>query len=257
MSVDANASGLSASTVSGATASGRVGGSGDQWSILVPRGETPSTTLSDVEDLIGLALTTGWRRSGWVPIHAAGVVKNGRCVVLCATSGGGKTTLTLALVRRGWRALGDDKLLLSCPGGSPELGGLVHTCNLHPQTRAWFPEVGDLERLPVYSAWTEKRRVSIDSVWPGGTVAGGRPTHIVQLDRSETYQGVRVLPLAQREILPTLLRQTVLPSDRGVTSQMLRTIADATRDLRGLRIEVGRDAYRDSACLEAFEAALT
>ena len=256
MSVDSHADGLFASTVSGACASGRLGDAGDEWSIGVSRGETTPGTLSDVEDLIGLALTTGWRRHGWVPIHAAGVVKDGRCVVLCATSGGGKTTLTLGLVRRGWQAIGDDKLLLSCGTGSPTLAALVHTCNLHPQTRAWFPEVGDLRRLPVYSAWTEKRRVPIEAVWPGGTAAGGRPTHIAQLDRSDAYQGIRVMPLAPAEILPTLLRQTVLPNDRGVARQMLQTIADSARHLCGVRVEIGKDAYRDGACLEALEAAL-
>ena len=177
-------------------------------------------------------------------------------IVAAPRSGGGKTTLTLALVRRGWQAIGDDKLLLACSGQGPQVGALVHTCNLHPQTRAWFPEVGDLERLPVYSAWTDKRRVPIETVWPGGTSGGGLPTHVVQLSRGDVEGKIRVEPLAHAEILPTLLRQTVLPGDPAVTRQMLRTLAAATQGLQGLQIEVGLNAYRDDACLDILEAAL-
>ena len=256
MSVDAVDSGLTASSMSGAGAAGRLRDTADEWSISVPAGDLTVGSLSDIEDLVGLALTTGWRRGGWVPVHAGAVVRGKRCVLLCAASGGGKTTLTLALVRRGWQAIGDDKLLLACSGQGPQVGALVHTCNLHPQTRAWFPEVGDLERLPVYSAWTDKRRVPIETVWPGGTSGGGLPTHVVQLSRGDVEGKIRVEPLAHAEILPTLLRQTVLPGDPAVTRQMLRTLAAATQGLQGLQIEVGLNAYRDDACLDILEAAL-
>ena len=91
--------------------------------------------------------------------------------------------MTAAFVRRGWRTLGDDKLLARLDAdGSVRVAALLHTFNLHPSTRTWFPEVGDLERLPTYSAWTEKRKVAVSSIWDAATADVGVPNRVVALD---------------------------------------------------------------------------
>ncbi len=77
----------------------------------------------EIEDLLSLVLTTGWRRAGWVPLHGGGLVRDGRGLLCVATSGGGKTTFTVSLIRRGWRALGDDKVLLATAAGAPRVVG--------------------------------------------------------------------------------------------------------------------------------------
>ena len=172
---------LRATTLIGAAASGCLGADGDDWTVTAPDEAIAEGTLEDVEDLVGLALTTGWRRAGWVPLHAAGIVDDrGNCALVCAPSGGGKSTMTAAFVRRGWRALGDDKLLARVDDdGTVRVAALLHTFNLHPATRAWFPEVGDLEQLPTYSAWTDKRKVSASAIWSGATADIGAPTRVV------------------------------------------------------------------------------
>ena len=169
---------LRATTLIGAAASGCLGADGDDWTITAPDEAIAEGTLEDIEDLVGLALTTGWRRAGWVPLHAAGIVDDrGNCALVCAPSGGGKSTMTAAFVRRGWRALGDDKLLARVDDdGTVRVAALLHTFNLHPATRGWFPEVGDLEQLPTYSAWTDKRKVSASSIWSDATADVGAPT---------------------------------------------------------------------------------
>src|SRR5205085_5151140 len=131
MSVDSTDDGLHVATENGAFAIGTFADQGECWSIEARpellRGD-PRNYLLDVEDIVELALTTGWRRAGWVPMHAATVVRDGTCAFLCAQSGGGKTTLTASLVRRGWRAVGDDKGLLQCrDDGSPVVKALQHS----------------------------------------------------------------------------------------------------------------------------------
>ncbi len=223
----------------------------------------PRTTHSgeavpeDIEDLVGLALTTAWRGLGLVPVHAGAVVHNGACALLCAPSGGGKTTLTAALIRRGWATLGDDKLLLSLgPDGRPRLEALIHTFNLHPNARRWFPEVGELAALPRYSAWTEKRKVRIADIWPGVTCERGEPTHLVRVHRHEGADGVRVRALPAAELLSILLRQTVIPNDRRLARGILATVAATAGRLVGLEVELGHDVYRDPDRLAALEGAL-
>lgn len=228
------------------------------WHLGVPPGCDDPWILIDIESLLTLVLTVGWRRLGWVPLHVAGLVKEKRCAVLCAESGGGKTSLTAAMVRAGWRTLGDDKLLLRLDAsGTPELRALVHTFNLHPQTRRWFPEVGDLEQLPIYSEWTEKRKVRPETIWPGCTVEHAHPTHLVQVERLETGGSVQVVEMSREKLVGTLLRQTVIPSDAEIASPILNTVARVASSLSGLEVSIGEDAYAAPDCLEPLLSALS
>jgi len=197
-----------------------------RWTMLVPRASNDPWVLTDIESLLSLVLTEGWREAGWVPLHAAAVVRNDTCALICAESGGGKTSLTAALVRQGWQTLGDDKLLLRIGAdGAPELRGLVHTFNLHPRTRSWFPEVGDLERLPAYSDWTEKRKVHPETIWPGSTTNEAAPSVLLHLSTGTPNRKTTLTridcpsdpfhlsdPLSPASVLSILLHRTVVPS---------------------------------------------
>jgi hypothetical protein len=257
MTVDRTADGFVATTVGGASARCRTGPDGDDWNVTVPPDAEAAGRLDELEDLLTLVLTTGWRRAGWVPVHAAAVARDGVAAVLCAPSGGGKSTLTAALLAAGWRAVGDDKLLLRTgDDGRPELAALLHTFNLHPRTSEWLPEVGDLEQLPVYSSWTEKRKVRAGDLWPDAVALAARPTHVVDLQRDDGVDGVHVAALATADVLPLLLRQTVVPTDRDVARTILSTLAATSRHVTGVRLRIGRDAYRDPAAAALVGAAI-
>jgi len=228
-----------------------------EWKLVVPRRPGDIWVLTDIEHLLSLVLTVGWRSAGWVPVHAGAVVSGDRCAIVCAESGGGKTSLTAALIRAGWRTLGDDKLLLRLTEqGTAELRALVHTFNLDPRTRDWFPEVGDLERLPRYSEWTHKRKVCPTDIWPGTTIASARPSHVIQLLRDGRTTGMAMAPLDRREVLSVLLRQIVIPADRDAAEPLLRTAVTTAGTLAGVRLSVGENAYADSAWIDALRTAL-
>jgi len=255
MRVDATAAGLRATCESGAAAAYTA--ASRSWCIGVPPRADGAAVPDDVEDLIGLVLATAWREAGWVPLHAGAVVRKGCCALLTAPSGGGKTTLTAAFVRRGWQTLGDDKLLVRVGADAvPEARALVHHCNLHPLTRRWFPEVGDLERLPRYSASTEKRKVHIDDIWPARTLTRGRPTHVVHIAASADARRLSATRLDATEILATLLRSTVIPNQPAPARPLLVTLAAVAKQLDGWRVDVGPDAYAEPDCLEPIEAVL-
>lgn len=248
-----------------------------RWTMLVPRASSDLWVLTDIESLLSLVLTEGWREAGWVPLHSGAVVLNDICALICAESGGGKTSLTAALVRRGWQTLGDDKLLLRIrDDGAPEVCGLVHTFNLHPRTRSWFPEVSDLERLPTYSDWTEKRKMHPESIWPGSTITKATPSVLFHLvGRNGKRGGVerngvpvvdplnppnRFLSLWQlhpASVLSILLHQTVVPSHAPTARPILATIARTARRIAGFRVDIGEDAYMNSECLSPLESVVT
>lgn len=254
MLVDRTAHGLHATTTSGARARARFSEDGERWHVAVSDALVEAGKLEEIEDILSLVLTTGWRREGWTPVHAAAVVKNGLCAIFCAPTGGGKTTLTAAFVRRGWQVLGDDKLLLRLRDGAPEIAALLHTFNLHPRTRDWFPEVGDLERLPRYSVWTEKRKVSASSIWSHAPCLRARPSVLVALRRQDSSHGPVARPMEVRDTLATLLRQTVIPSDPATARPIVATVAGAASRLRGVVVEIATDAYRHPSMLDELEA---
>jgi hypothetical protein len=256
INVDIAGAGLHATTLCGARSHSQHTGLTERWEMNVPVELVEATNLEDVEELVILALTAGWRNAGWVPVHAAAVTNGERCAVICAPSGGGKSTLTAAFVRRGWRAVGDDKLLLRMVDGRPHLAALQRTFNLHPRTSAWFPEVGDLEALPLYSTWTQKRKVKIASIWPEPTADDAHPTHLLRVSRSPNAGGIAYAPLDARETLTTLLRQVAIPTDRSTAHRILSAVAPTAERMRGFEVIVGDNAYGQSDALDSLEAAL-
>jgi hypothetical protein len=245
-----------AHTKHGFVAEGHTGSRRDVWVICVP----PQTLfgepeIGDIEDLFSLVCTAAWREEGWIALHAGAIAKNSTCALLCAPSGGGKSTLTAALVRNGWSTLGDDKLLLRRNGGEPRIHALLQTFNLDPATRRWF-DVGDLDALPRYSAWTNKRRVSVGVIAAGTAVRSARPTHVVRIVRNPKIYGMRATPMSGEDLLPALLRQIVLPRDRAVCHWILSETGKTARGLCGVRLEIGDDAYSTPYWLAAIENAL-
>jgi hypothetical protein len=255
MTVDETESGLYASCHSGSTCHYQT--VERRWTIAIPHGHSDSQIREDLVDFLNLALTESWRGLGWVPVHAASIMGDKSCALLCATAGGGKSTLTASMIRRGWKTLGDDKLLLRRNDeGTADVAALLHNFNLHPRTRDWFPEIGDLTGLPPYSPWTEKRKVSIESIWPGTTATGSRPTHLIEVARQPGTRGLRLSPLPQAQVLPLLMRQTVIPRHRVWAGQILATLAAAAARLQGWRIEIGDDSYERQDYLVEFETLL-
>jgi hypothetical protein len=258
MRVDKTALGLVATCRWGAAARSDAGRR--RWDLYIPpviRDADGVWTEDAIEDLLELVLTTAWRELGWIPLHAGAVVRERRCALLVAPSGGGKSTATAAMLHRGWRALGDDKALVALDGdGRPQVRGLAGRVNLDPRTATWFPELGDLEALPRLSQWTAKRQVAIEDIWHDGVASPAAPTHLVQLRRVRERRPTRVEPLSASEVLAALLRQTVIPADRDTARGILTVLARTARSLRGVCLEIGEDAYRDPAALDVLEQTL-
>jgi hypothetical protein len=259
MDVDSTPTGLYATTLCGASLQfDEAWENGEAWTIQFPDDHIETPAIDQIEDLVGLALVSGWRAAGWTPVHGGAVTKGDKCLLLCAMSGGGKSTLTAALVRDGWHTLGDDKLLLRVGAdGVPEVRALLHSFNLHPQSRNWFPEIGDLELLPRYSAWTPKRKVYADDVWPGRTAQRGRPTHVLRVGRDLRDVPIAIAPLAGDEMFRTLVGQIAIPNDPAVAKAAMRTVAKTIASgLRGLDVVIGEGAYRNPTTLATLTAAL-
>lgn len=256
MRVDRHGDEYTADGLSGLHARGISNSDADRWTISVPPILTfEELQIVELQDLLGLACTAGWRAAGWIAVHAGVVTKNEHTALLCASSGGGKSTLTTALVRNGWQTLGDDKVLLRCTR-QPVAASLLRTFNLDPRTAEWFASLAPLSELPRYSQWTQKRRVGVDAVRNGALRRRAVPTHVVQLVRSAQAVPARATAMQRSEVLPALLRQVVIPNDREIARALVSALAAASRGWRGFFFEIGENAYADDSWLNAFEGAL-
>lgn len=68
------------------------------------------------EMAMNLQLALGERR--YLLLHASGVERNGRAVLMTGVSGAGKSTLAALLMARGWRLMGDEFALLDPESGA-------------------------------------------------------------------------------------------------------------------------------------------
>lgn len=244
MDVDRCENEFAVSSLSGIAATGTTGTPLHRWVVHVPQSLTfDEASAGDIEDVISLVLTVAWRECGWQPVHAGAVTNGTRTLLLCAPSGGGKSTLTAALVRRGWLSLGDDKLLLGSRDGLPVVASLMRTFNLHPRTAAWFGELGEIDALPRYSAWTPKRRVALESLNAWQSTESAPLTDLIRIERSDAHAAARVEPLPRTQTLPALLRQIVIPTDARTGANVLRDCAAAARSVWSHRLDLGENAY--------------
>ena len=225
--------------------------------MVVPERIVAEGWWPEIEDLVSLVVTTGWRRAGWTPLHAAGLVRGATGVVVCATSRGGKTTFSMAMARRGWRLVGDDKLLLGRVGGRTVVGAVKHMLNVDPAATSWFPELGDLSHLPIYSEWSPKRRLSLGSVFPDAPERSMTPTHLISLVRQpDAGERIRVTPMTRADAIATLLRQTVIPMERTVARQVTSAVVGLAQSLEAIRVEVPDAVYADPDAVAPLDAIL-
>ena len=256
MLVDALPGGLRATTTRGAVLVGRFSEHGEAWHMTVPARIPDEGWWPEIEDLVSLVVTAGWRRAGWIPLHGAGLTRAGVGVLVCAASRGGKTTFALAMARRGWRVVGDDKLLLGVANGRPTVAAVKHMLNVDPALRAWFPELGDVGGLPIYSEWSPKRRVPLASIFPGAPAASMTVSHVISLARVDHGRDIRIGPMDMAETLSALLHQTVIPNDPRMARAIAASLVGIGQSARGLRVIVPDGIYADPDALEPVEAGL-
>lgn len=217
--------------------------------IIAPRHSDQETVVEEVEQQLVLLLARAWAGQGWTPLHAGSLIPPGvtDCVLVCAPSGVGKTTLISALLGRGWRTLGDDKVLLRKENGHVVARALSRRVHLHPALANWFPEIGEIEKWPRYSRWTEKRMVKTETIWPGQLMVSAIPAGLVQLARAENGPALEVEPFDSIRTLHSLLRQIVIPAHTADARPLVSCAAATAGRLRAALVTVGNNAFSNSS----------
>jgi hypothetical protein len=153
---------------------------GDLWTLSHP--------------LFTLPLVEMLKRRGLYGLHAGGVCRDGRALLLPGTSGAGKTTLTLALARAGLGFLGDDTLFLRRGPEGVEVLAFPDEFDLTDETVAFFPELSSLLDTERSEGWRKRqwRPAAAGVTWQAAPallvfphVAGVPESRLVPMDRGE------------------------------------------------------------------------
>ena len=188
--------------------------------------------------LFTLPLVELLKRRGLYALHAAGVLWNGRSLVLPGASGSGKSTLSIALARAGFPFLGDDTLFLQPRPEGLRLLAFPDEVDLTDETAAFFPETAALLATPRREGW-RKRRLRAEETFGTPLAAEAEPGLLVFPQISGRTESVLV-PMDSGEALIELASNVLLtePASSQAHFDALGALAAASSCWR---LETGRD----------------
>jgi hypothetical protein len=119
------------------------------------------------------------------PLHAACVELDGQGVLLCGNSGAGKSSLSFACARAGWKYISDDASYLVRKGGGRLIVGNSHQVRFRPSAAELFPELEGLSPTPRV---TGKPSIEVPTALMPGVTTARQSTveYIIFLNRVES-----------------------------------------------------------------------
>lgn len=188
--------------------------------------------------LFTLPLVEMLKRRGLWALHAAGLLWNGKAVVLAGASGSGKSTLAIALARSGFTFLGDDTLFLAPGPAGLRLLAFPDEVDLTDETASFFPELETLLAEPRREGW-RKRRLRAEETW-GAPVAEEMAPGLLIFPRISGRTESALSPLEPGEALIELA-SNVLLTEPASSQAHLDALANLAAASSCWRLETGRD----------------
>lgn len=188
--------------------------------------------------LFTLPLVEMLKRRGLFSLHAAALTLEGRTLLLPGTTGAGKSTLALALIRAGWCFMGDDTLFLRRAGGSVQVLAFPDEIDVTQQTLALFPELASapsLPRLPGAAKW----QLRAERLYRTLIVREAQPT-LLLFPRVGRQASSEIVPMPPNEALLELLPNVLLTQPR-LSQAHLDLLGELAQRLPAYRLRTGRD----------------
>ena len=188
--------------------------------------------------LFSISLVEIMKRRGLYSIHAAGLALHGQGVILAGTSGVGKSTLAIALLRAGFQYLGDDTLFLAPAAGGLRVLAFPDELDVTRHTAELFPELGHLRATPMPSHFP-KYPVWPEQVFDLALAWECRPSILILPSITEAEVSV-ITPLTPDQALIELA-PNVLLTDAPSAQAHLESLATLVRMSACFRLATGRN----------------
>lgn len=163
-------------------------------------------------------------------------------VAICAPSGFGKTTTSLALARGGFGLMGDDASVIATRKGGLQVWGLPRRLKVHRQTAAMLPWIGDLP-----DTWNDEdeQPITLESLRQVATIVDpcALPLAAVVMLGPRSDGDHRLTPLSKSEALVRIAQDNVSNSVTGVkvwNQRHFETMAEMLRCAPVLELRAGR-----------------
>jgi hypothetical protein len=189
------------------------------------------------------------RPLGIYSLHAAGLSsRDGTGLLLVGASGSGKSTLAIGLIRKGWKYLSDDAVLLR--HGSLEVEALAYRRSFYVDAVRSF-NYSDLplgEEVPD-SNGGQRRRAGIAEAYPEQHASRCLPRVVIFLEISCQDRST-LMPVDPVYALRALLAQSAPQLfDRSTMASHLETLKNLLRQTETYELNAGTDLYHDPARL--------
>lgn len=161
----------------------------------------------------------------WIAVHAAAVAREGGAVMLTGPGRAGKTTLSLAALKAGWRFAGDDYVLLRTD--APQVAPLFATARLRDDMAARFPWIGAVLR-EVSQELGERRHELVLAGRPELGVIGGAELKAVLLLDRRGAEAPEFGAASRTAVLSTLMANTLVATpgyEAARTAKVMRLLA--------------------------------
>lgn len=191
-----------------------------------------------------IALSELLKAKGFYGVHAAGLEKNGYGILIPGSSGSGKTTCCLSLLRSGYRYISDDHVLLRENDGRFDMLSFpvrldntiflesffkemqnrtgIATVNVTPKTIEVFPELSATQGYPYQEV--DKRFFFVEDIYPHDPISTCE-IHCIIFPQVVDYPKSYLEPLPKSKALEKLLPQGLLVFDPDVARRQFHSLS--------------------------------
>lgn len=207
------------------------------------KGFVRKETLNDpirLSSLVGMSVVEILKYHNLYFLHSAALYSDGTGYLISGDGGCGKTTISLSLVRGGFKYVSDDSLFIKELNGEIVVYPLYTRFHIDSDLAERFPDMVRGKNLRIPDGI--KVSVDISQTFPGSFIPYMRPDVIIF---PKTYsQGESQLhPISRIEVYRRLLKQTVLGADKVVSRNQIRALEKLVKQTVGFELLSGRDVY--------------
>jgi hypothetical protein len=213
---------------------------------LAITGSEPGDPVLASHALLSIGLVETLKRFGRFPLHAAGLSRRGQGILVPGTSGAGKSTTSVALVRAGFDFLADDTVFLTSSADGIWVEGFPDEIDVTANTVGMVPELAHLASAPLRPG-RDKHSFRVEEVFGVTPLDRCRPAFLIT-PQVVGGTGSEVVPLAPSEALVGLL-PNVLLTEPVATQAHLDMLAELVREVRCLTVRVGSDLDAVGRCI--------
>ena len=191
--------------------------------------------------LLGLLMLL--RPLGRYGLHACGLEHHNTGLLLVGSSGSGKTTTSLNLIREGWRYLSDDAVLLSYEQNTVKVSAFRRGFSCTSQTLKHFPELtGSTE----FGDPGGKR-----IVYPGGSFTPTCTPSLIVFPQVSS-EATRLQPLTSAQSLIRLCQQSAgIMTDTAVSQGQLDVLKALVGQTRSFALQLGQCTLEKPALIDS------